>query len=139
MRLRHNRTMISRQPASRWAVWAFALALLLKAAVPMLASVSAQMQGKTLVEVCTVYGVATVALDDSGEPKPMPTDHAGAHGSEHCTLSAVLALGAPQPAALIAAVAVGRVHEQPVRAGVPTPDAQADWIARLKHGPPLLT
>jgi hypothetical protein len=130
--------MISRHPASRWAVWAFALALLLKAAVPMLASVSAQMQGKTLVEVCTVYGVATVVLDDSGEPKQGPADPAGAHGSEHCALSAVLALAAPEPALALTAVAVGRAHEQPVRVGVPAPDAEADWIARLKHGPPLL-
>ena len=131
--------MTSRHPASRWAVWAFALALLLKAAVPMLASMSAQMQGKTLVEVCTVYGVATVALDDSGETKPMPADHAGAHGSEHCALSAVLALAAPEPGPVIAVVATEWVHELPVRTHEPAPDAEADWIARLKHGPPSLT
>ena len=138
IRLRHNRTMTSRHLASRWAAWAFALALLLKAAVPMLASVSAQVQGKTLVEVCTVYGVATVALDDSGEPKPVPADHAGAHGSEHCALSAVLALVAPEPGPVIAAAAA-EAHRLPVRAGAPTPDAEADWIARLKHGPPSFT
>ncbi|KQU78529.1 MULTISPECIES: DUF2946 family protein [unclassified Rhizobacter] len=131
--------MISRHPASRWAVWAFALALLLKAAVPMLASVSAQLQGKTLVEVCTVYGVATVALDDAGEPKPMPADRAGAHGSEHCALSAVLALAAPEPGPALAVVATERAHEPPVRIEGPAPDAEADWIARLKHGPPSLT
>jgi len=139
IRLRHNRTMTSRHPASRWAAWAFALALLLKAAVPMLASVSAQVQGKTLVEVCTVYGVATVALDDSGEPKPVPADHAGAHGSEHCALSAVLAFAAPEPAPVIAPAAAGQAPERSVRAGVPAADAEADWIARLKHGPPSLT
>jgi hypothetical protein len=131
--------MTSRHPASRWAVWAFALALLLKAAVPMLASASAQMQGKTLVEVCTVYGVATVALDDSGEPKQAPADHAGAHGSEHCALSAVLALAAPEPGPVIAALAAAESPALPVRAGAPIPDAEADWIARLKHGPPSLT
>ena len=139
IRLRHNRTMTSRHLASRWAAWAFALALLLKAAVPMLASVSAQAQGKTLVEVCTVYGVATVALDDSGEPKPVPADHAGAHGSEHCALSAVLALAAPEPGPVIAAVSALTSSAPPARAGVPTPDAEADWIARLKHGPPSFT
>jgi len=139
IRLRHNRTMTSRHPASRWAAWAFALALLLKAAVPMLASVSAQVQGKTLVEVCTVYGVATVALDDSGEPKQLPADHAGAHGSEHCALSAVLAFAAPEPAPVMAPAAAAPVHERPGSAGVPAADAQADWIAQLKHGPPLFT
>lgn len=131
--------MTSRHPASRWAVWAFALALLLKAAVPMLASVSAQMQGKTLVEVCTVYGVATVALDDSGEPKQAPVDHAGSHGSEHCALSAVLALVAPEPGAVLAAIVALQSSPLPVRAGATRPDAEADWIARLKHGPPPLT
>ena len=34
----------------RWALWVFAAALLLKAAMPMLASASAQAQGKAVVE-----------------------------------------------------------------------------------------
>jgi hypothetical protein len=128
--------MISLRPASRWAAWAFALALLLKAAVPMLASASAQLQGKTLVEVCTVYGVATVALDDRGESTPVPADPAGAHGSEHCALSGLLAFAAPEPAVLGVALAAARSFTVLPQTGLPVRDACAAWMARLKHGPP---
>lgn len=132
--------MSSRHPASsRWAAWAFALALLLKAAVPMLATVSAQWQGKTLVEVCTVYGVATVALDAQGGSTPVPADHDGAHQGDHCALSGLLALAAPQPVARDFAAVAAPAAPAPVRvAAAPVRDAEAHWIARLKHGPPIL-
>ena len=123
---------------SRWALWVFAAALLLKAAMPLLATASAQVQGKTLVEVCTVYGVAMVPLaGDNQEPAP---DHTAAHGSEHCALTALTALAAPD-AASMDLVAV------PIRDGAPprahpssqAPDACATWVARLKHGPPAFS
>jgi hypothetical protein len=114
-------------------VWLFACALLLKAAVPLLASASAEAQGKALVEVCTVYGVKTIALD--GEPAP---DHQATHAGDHCALSAVLALAAPQPAAL-PALAPGAPQAVPSPQAVDTaPDASARWRARLKQGPPAL-
>jgi hypothetical protein len=124
-----------RQPASRWAAWAFAFALLLKAAVPMLASAAAQAQGKALVEVCTVYGVATVGIDGPGT-RPAP-DHVGAHGQDHCALTALLALTALEPQALALPPETAR---RPVL-GVPhcspmAHDACATWVARRKHGPP---
>lgn len=124
-----------RQPLSRWAVWAFALALLLKAAVPLLASASAHLQGKALAEVCTVYGVATVALD--GQDKPVPEHGSGAgHGGEHCTLSVLLALSAPEPQGL-AALPLRCAASPPVsHASSQAPDACGTWVARLKHGPP---
>jgi len=133
--------MTSRHPAvSRWAAWAFALALLLKAAVPMLATVSAQLQGKTLVEVCTVYGVATVALDAQGgsTPMPAPAGHDGAHPGDHCVLSGLLALAAPQPVAHAFAAALFVPAPLPVArvADAAARDAEAHWISRLKHGPP---
>ena len=54
-----------RQPsANRWALWAFAMALLLKAAMPLLAAASAELQGKTLVEE---------------EPRPTPSDRLRRH------------------------------------------------------------
>ena len=124
-----------RQPASRWAAWAFAFALLLKAAVPMLASASAYAQGKALVEVCTVYGVATVGVDGRGT-RPAP-DHAGAHGQDHCALTAVLALAALEPLALALPPetarrpVLGAPHRSPM-----AHDACAAWVARRKHGPP---
>jgi len=121
--------------SSRWALWLFAAALLLKAAMPLLASASAQMQGKTLVEVCTVYGVSLVPLGTQGQ-EPAP-DHAPAHGSEHCALTALTALAAPDPAALSAApMSVRETSALRAHPSSQAPDACATWVARLKHGPP---
>ena len=102
----------------------------------MLASASAHVQGKALAEVCTVYGVATVALDGQA-PSPMP-DHAGAHGGDHCTLTGLMALAAPEPQPLVLPVPQQRAGL--VRVSHPSPqapDACATWVARLKHGPPV--
>lgn len=127
-----------RKPSSRRAslsVWVFAAALLLKSAMPWLASASAQMQGKTLVEVCTVYGVSLVAQGgDSREPAP---DHPSDHGSEHCALSALTALAPIEPAVFAPAPVLLRAAA-PLRAhpSSQAPDACATWVARLKHGPP---
>jgi hypothetical protein len=124
-----------RRPSPRWALWVFAAALLLKAAMPLLASASAQMQGKTLVEVCTVYGVSLVPLGgDRHEPAP---DHGSAHGFDHCALTALTALATPEPMTLD--VAAARLHEIAAPLTYPgplAPDACAAWGARLKHGPP---
>ena len=127
--------MTFRLPTSRWAAWAFALALLLKAAVPMLASASAQMQGKALAEVCTVYGVATVALE--GQQNAPAGDHGAAHGADHCTLTGLMALAAPEPQPAALPLPAQRVHSvRLVHRAPPAPDACATWVARLKHGPP---
>lgn len=128
---------MSRRPFSafnsRFAVWLFACALLLKAAVPLLASTSAEAQGKALVEVCTVYGVKTIALD--GEPA---SDHQATHAGDHCALSAVMALAAPHPAAVDRVVPrVRQVPEAP-RVATTMPDASTRWRAQLKQGPPAL-
>jgi len=120
--------------STRFALWVAVCALLLKAAVPMLASASAQARGLTLVEVCTVYGVATVALDNQGS-QPMP-EHAPAHSGEHCTLTALMAFAAAEVQPLAVPVAhIGT--ETPLSHPSPqAPDACATWVARLKHGPP---
>jgi hypothetical protein len=120
--------------STRFALWVAVCALLLKAAVPMLASASAQVQGKALVEVCTVYGVATVALDDHGDQGPAP-EHAS-HAGDHCALSALMALAAPEglaPSMPMAPAAAAKALPAPSSAA---PDASAAWAARLKHGPP---
>ncbi|MEO8059890.1 MAG: hypothetical protein ABI671_16370 [Burkholderiales bacterium] len=123
--------------SSRWALWAFAMALLLKAAMPLLASASAELQGKTLVEVCTVYGVSLVPLDgERQEPAPEPMAQ---HAGDHCALTALAALAAPEPPLVLEAPAV---HESPApraHAASQAPDACATWVARLKHGPPILS
>jgi hypothetical protein len=56
--------------ASRLTLWAFAAALALKSAVPMLAAVAAGLQGRAVAEICDVYGVATAALGGNGAPAP---------------------------------------------------------------------
>ena len=128
---------MSRRPSlpfsSRFALWLFACALLLKAAVPLLASASAEVQGKALVEVCTVYGVKTITLDGGQAP-----DHPATHAGDHCALSAVMALAAPQPAA-VASVAPREAQALPApRVASAAPDASARWRAQLKQGPPSL-
>ncbi len=127
--------MILRKPSSRWALWAFAAALLLKSAMPWLASTSAQLQGKTLVEVCTVYGVS---LLPQGGDHDAPA-HASDHGSEHCALSAltVLAAGAP-PAPAPTNLLRHSVQRPRVHRSSQAPDPSAIWAARLEHGPPAL-
>jgi hypothetical protein len=125
------------KPTSRWALWVFAAALLLKAAMPLLANASAQMQGKTLVEVCTVYGVSLVPLGgDGGEPS---SDHAPTHGSDHCALTALTALATPESPTFDAVAATTREVAAPrAHRTTPAPDACATWVARLQHGPPAL-
>jgi len=122
--------------ANHLAIGVAVCALLLKAAVPMLASVSAQAQGKTLVEVCTVYGVATVALDGSLS-KPVP-DHGTAHQGDHCALTALMALAPPDAPAPAVPPAQPLVAQPCFHPSSQAPDACATWVARLKHGPPAL-
>ncbi len=128
-----------RQPSSRRAplsIWVFAAALLLKSAMPWLASASAQMQGKTLIEVCTVYGVSLVSVGDAG--RDSTPDHPSDHGSAHCALSALTALAHVEPPALAPAPRLPRDAAPPrAHASSQAPDACATWVARLKHGPPF--
>ena len=82
----------------RIALWAGVCAVLLQSAMPLLASVSARAQGKSLVEVCTVYGVATVVLDAQGRPDPGPaSEHGEAHAAHACALGSLMALAALEP------------------------------------------
>ena len=126
-----------RHTPSRWALWVFAAVLMLKAAMPMLASASAHAQGKAVVEVCTVYGVSLVALDGQ-DPAPA-SDHLAEHGAQHCALGALTALTEPPTGAAIAVPApLPAEPAPPVQARPLAPDASAAWVARLKHGPPAL-
>ena len=133
--------MSFRQSSSRWAslsVWVFAAGLLLKTSMPWLASASAQLQGKTLVEVCTVYGVSTVSA--GGAATTSAPDHSSDHGREHCALTALTAL-AQVDAAVFASAPVSRREASSPRwhRSSQAPDACATWVARLKHGPPAFT
>ncbi|MFN3416956.1 MAG: hypothetical protein ACK4ZD_11650 [Caldimonas sp.] len=125
-----------------------ALMLLLKAALPLLAAGAAQAQGRTLVEVCTVYGVKTVVLDAAGQVLGDASDESkGSHsdtaspGADHCPL--VNAVGHAAPARTPAHGAVPSSHPDlrppataPPRACL---DAAARWAARVHHAPPILS
>jgi len=131
-----------RKPTSRWAFWLLAAALLFSGAMPLLASASAHAQGKSLVEVCTVYGVSLVAPSEPGNgPGHAPaSDHAAPHASEHCALTALATLASPELPAI--ATPFRLRHEAPTlpaHPGAQAPDACAAWVARLKHGPPILS
>ena len=124
-----------RKPSSRWALWVFAAALLLKSAMPWLASASAQLQGKALVEVCTVYGVSLLPPGGDGQAPEHPADHS----SEHCALSALTASAELEPPALAPVIVPARAAlSSRTHAPSPVPDASAAWVARLQHGPPTL-
>ena len=58
---------------SRLTLWAFAAALALKSAVPMLATGAASLQGKAVAEICDVYGLSTYW---AFHPYPQRTYHA---------------------------------------------------------------
>lgn len=113
--------------------WVFALALLLKAAVPMLAATAAQVQGKALAEVCTVYGVATVAADAAD-----PAGHEGGttHATEHCGLAGWVAMAAPALPTAAVPACLTTVGARPVAHHPQRHDACAAWAARLAHAPP---
>jgi len=123
-----------RRVRNSWAVCAFALALLLKAAAPLLAAASAQMQGKALADVCTVYGVATVG--SHGPEWPTSHDGPAAHAGDHCTLSALLSCTPSEPQSwALNPVSLRAVSASP-GADAQVHDACAAWVARLKQGPP---
>ena len=129
---------LRRSARARWALWVFAAALLLKGAMPWLASASAELQGKTLVEVCTAYGVSLVSA--GGERHDDGSSSAADHAKDVCALSGLTVLAAHQPAAIAEPDAVAVARRVPLAHPSPqAPDACATWVARLKHGPPALS
>lgn len=130
-------------PASRiafhsraWA-WLLVALVLLKAAVPLLATAAAVRQGVALAEVCSVYGVRVVATNvGTNDPDPAPgLMHAD---GEHCTLGSLL--GGPAPTLLPA------VPPHPPAGGLtvvatplrpPPRDASQRWLMARLHAPPV--
>jgi hypothetical protein len=146
-------SMTARSFSSRLALWAAVCTLLLKAAVPMLASAAAGLQGRSVAQVCTVYGVALPVSQDAHAGHHAPAQHhadhdpdhehdshaLASHSGDHCALTALAALAMPDTSAgalpppcrvLVAGV--------PIRHEPAPPDDCARWAARLKHGPPAL-
>lgn len=147
--------------AVAWAVLLVAT-LAFKSFVPLLAALSAEMQGRAVADVCAVYGVRLApAVDHApvshgmhhmhGAPEtPMaasrptapdqpPADHAE-HARDHCALTA-LAVGAMLALTLWglvdwrAAAATGLGFADPA---APSRDASARWLTLRVHAPPAL-
>lgn len=125
--------------ARAWA-WLLVALVLLKAAVPLLATAAAVRQGVALAEVCSVYGVRVVAIraTNIGTNDPAPAPGVMHADGEHCTLGSLL--GGPAPA-LLATVpphppAGGlTVAATPLR---PLPrDASQRWLMARLHAPPV--
>ena len=152
--------------ASRLTSWVFVAALLLKSAVPLLASAAAGLQGRATAEVCDVYGVDTSMLG-SRSSAPVAehahdTQHAHhahhaeadaaapsadrapahgpasrvTHGGDHCALSALAFAGASDAPAV--APRPTTIVQVPAGGATATPvvDAAARWAAQLRHAPP---
>jgi hypothetical protein len=144
----------------RGAAWALlvAAALAFKAFVPLLAAVAAQMQGKEVADICSIYGVrlpgahahaqggahvhtagmAMPAIHD-GDPSPgsAPGDHSS-HAQDHCALTGLAACAVFALALWDFVDWDGRVPTWAVRAdGVdPAPDPSARWLTLRLHAPP---
>lgn len=114
---------------------AWVLLLLLQTALPWLASQAAQARGVSLVEVCTVYGMRTVAVAASHDA----AEHApGAHESGQCLLQA-LGFGPVADVAALQALADAAAVPQTAELQTLAPhDAAARWAALRKHGPPAV-
>jgi hypothetical protein len=130
--------MNRRSWTSRIALWAAVCALLLKAAMPVLATGAAKARDVAVADICSVYGV--VALQpvshpqgSDGQGSPDGTQHA----LDHCALTGLATLaffGDAEPPQLPADEAAAAPQ-----IGVPCPAARDDcaaWAAQLHHGPP---
>jgi hypothetical protein len=129
----------------RHAITLMVCALLLKAAVPMLASAAGGLQGKSVAEICTVYGVALAAADEhrhhahhaqSSGGEDHSKHAATAHNGEHCALTALVAFAAADAPRVGLPDAQTSHQTSAARARPAAPDACAQWVARLRHGPP---
>lgn len=122
--------MNSRSWSSRVWLWAAVCALLLKSAMPMLATGAARGQSVPVADICSVYGVAQQPI--SGEE---PTRQ---HAGDHCALTGLGAL------ALLADLPPLHRPDQPVSYLKSATtcrsdrDACASWVAQLQHGPPAI-
>lgn len=122
-----------RIPHPRAWLWAMVALLLLKAAVPLLATVAAHGRDVALVEVCSVYGVRTVPVDGPAEPA---APHSAA--DSHCTLASLLGPWAPVPAAALPQLPTAEAATASfVVPGHPAPaDASQRWLTARLHAPP---
>lgn len=128
------RALPARRPSL---LWLLVLMVFFKAAVPLLAAVSARERGVSLAEVCSVYGVRTFAPEQGLEtPNPAQSEHAG---SEHCALTPLLASAvlASPPVAAVRMHAPAQPQLQRPAEPLAQSDASLDWLVARTHAPPL--
>jgi len=132
---------------TRLAVWGAVGGLMLRAAVPLLASGAAQLRGVAVAEVCTVYGVAVGGASHdahAGQPhhdeqypsRDQPSQPAATHASSHCALTSLAAMAVPDASTSAiseAGVAPSHFHRD---CSAAIHDRCATWISRHEHGPP---
>lgn len=133
----HHRCRKHRTHHPAW-FWALALLVLVKAAVPLLATVAAGTRGVDLVEVCSIYGTRTVEVTAQVGDKSAPQTAGHSVADGHCALSSVLGPAAPSVHAESLAV-VARSEALPLHAPLAAPD-RADpvlrWLVGRLHAPP---
>jgi hypothetical protein len=150
-----NARVSARHALSRFVTWLAVFILLMRSAVPALATSVAHWRGVSVAEVCAAYGVAlpTVpatghpehghlhARGNDGEAKPgshgFPDHDAAVHGGDHCALAASAALPAHGEVAAIPGAAPGSVPSGSHDAGTCWFDPFKAWAARLEHAPPV--
>ncbi len=141
-----------------------AATLALKTFVPLLAAVSAQMQGKAVGDVCAVYGVRLAAAAPPSAAPPhhhhghhaasmdgamagaqaalptshdTPSDHAE-HARDHCALTGLAVCAVLAAAAWDVVDWAGTAAPSPGGAedASPVRDASARWLTLRVHAPP---
>jgi hypothetical protein len=132
--LQRLRVLTARRPLLAWLL---VFVVLLKAATPLLATVSARERAVPLAEICSVYGVRSMALEEPpGTSRPDPSGHAG---SEHCVLTPLLgAAMVAAPAAAVQLHAPAQARFQPPAISPLPPDAGLAWLAGRTRAPPLV-
>lgn len=116
-----------------------AVLLLLKAAVPLIATFVARQQGVELAEVCSVYGVRLLS---TGNTLPnSPDGQVGQHADGHCLLGALLnaAFAPPQvPTTSLSSRSSESLELGTEVTAPPRWDAQLAWFVARTHAPPVL-
>ncbi len=133
--LQRLRTLLARCPSL---LWLLVFVVLLKVATPLLATLSARERAVPLAEICSVYGVRTVALEEPADAsEPLTAGHAS---SQHCVLTPLLGaamLAAPVVAAVQLHAPAQTRFQAPAKSPLP-PDAGLAWLAGRTHAPPSL-
>jgi hypothetical protein len=126
-----------RRTRTAWA-WVLVLAVLLKAAVPMLAATAAQLQGAAMADVCSVYGVRSAPSPSAAPAELAAGAESHAHSDKHCVLTPLLGASTPLPTRVAARLTaqLAAAPERPAPLAAAPHDASQRWLAHRLHAPP---